>query len=217
MDKIEAIKNTKLKFHRIYTTFILPVGVVGNLAIFIQNLTLAYSEATLLNIWGATERAIYVILSIIAMRGLTWFRKSGLVCLYILQVISSILSCVMAYTMYSSGNLTYAFSYIASASLSILLIGYYAKRRKLFSREGLTNDEMLRYLHPMTVAINKAFGGEAVRTSPVVEESELAEEIEEIEEAEVVGEYDCPKCGRHITDGAIFCPRCGAQTRKVNR
>lgn len=208
MDRIEAIRNTPLKFHKIYTTFILPVGVVGNLAIFIQNLTLAYSDPTLLNIWGAVERAIYVALSIIAMRGLTWFRKSGLVCLFILQVISSVLAWVMAYYMVVGGSAIYAGSYLGSSILSFLLMGYYFKRRKLFNRSGLTNDEMMRYIRPMQAVFNESFGMDD-NTSDV--EPVVVETVDEIEE------FDCPRCGKHITDGSVFCPRCGAQTRKVNR
>ena len=42
-------------------------------------------------------------------------------------------------------------------------------------------------------------------------------EMEEEEKEEDVGEYDCPRCGYHITDGKVFCPKCGAQTRIVRR
>ena len=41
------------------------------------------------------------------------------------------------------------------------------------------------------------------------------ETIVDVEED--VGEYDCPRCGYHITDGKVFCPKCGAQTRSVRR
>lgn len=46
-------------------------------------------------------------------------------------------------------------------------------------------------------------------------EAAVDTEIVEEEKEEEIGEYDCPRCGYHITNGSVFCPKCGAQTRAV--
>ena len=209
MDRVERIKNTKLKFHKIYISFFLPVGVVGNFMLLIQSFSLAKGEPTLLNILGVVERVVFLSLAMIAMKGLTWFRRKGLVSVFVLQASSIAMSAFMVYvSLLDAATRLYAASYALSIALSVFLISYYWKRRKLFSKYGISPEEMMMLVKP--------FGG--VFQDQMDDEEEYVPE-EEVEESPVeeIGEYDCPKCGRHITDGAVFCPKCGAQTRTVRR
>lgn len=206
MDKVEALRRAPLRFHRIYTAFFLPVGIVGNIILLVQSISLILSDPSLLNIWGVAERVLYLFLSVIAIRGLAWFRRKGLIAVFILQFTSVVLALIMAYMMlFSYNQAAYGYSYMISALFSVLLIIYYMKRWKYFTKEGLSIEEMQAFLRPP-----QGF-------YPAFEEQREEEVPEPVQEEEVIGEYDCPRCGRHITDGAVFCPKCGAQTRKVNR
>ena len=211
MDKIEAIKNTKLKFHKIYISFFLPVGVVGNFMLLVQAFSLAKGEPTLMNILGVAERVIFLLLAMIAMKGLTWFRRRGLISVFVLQISSIVMSLFMVYaSLLDASTRLYALSYAISVALSLFLIVYYWKRRKLFTKHGITPEEMMMLVKPM----NAIFHG---NMDDDREETESADVVEETPVEEEIGEYDCPKCGKHITDGAVFCPRCGSQTRTVRR
>ena len=94
---------------------------------------------------------------------------------------------------------------MVSSVLSILILSsiiiYYVLRRKLFTKEGID------------VAAFMAKKSEEVQRQQ--ESFVPTETIVDVEED--VGEYDCPRCGYHITDGKVFCPKCGAQTRSVRR
>lgn len=204
MDKLDKIKSANLRFHRIYTSFFLPVGVVGNIMILVQSIGVSYSDPSLLNILAVVERLLFLALTVIAMRGLSWYRRRGLVALFALQGASFAMALSM--TILSQGS-ELGLSYMASAALSALLIVYYWKRRKLFSKNGISREEMIALIRP---SYGSFFDSEQQKKQ---EEDVVAESLQE----EEIGEYDCPRCGRHITDGAVFCPGCGAQTRTVRR
>ena len=109
--------------------------------------------------------------------------------------------CDNAYTFYLSyrgGDQVFMFSALLAVLIMASIFLYYFLRRKLFKKGGMTRDEIMM-----------ALGGVK---APLPESVKVEEETVEEED---VGEYDCPRCGFHITDGKVFCPKCGAQTRTV--
>lgn len=207
MDRVERIKNTKLKFHKVYISFFLPVGVVGNFMLLIQAFSLAKGEPTLINILGVFERVVFLALAMLAMKGLTWFRRRGLISVFILQISSIAMSVFMVYvSLMDASTRLYAASYLLSVALSAFLIAYYWKRRKLFSKHGITPEEMMMLITPKNIIFQEQMNNY----------EEAAGEQEEPSCEEIL-EYDCPRCGKHITDGSVFCPKCGAQTRSVRK
>ena len=97
--------------------------------------------------------------------------------------------------------------FIISSLLSILILlsifAYYILRRKLFTKEGI---DVAAYMAKRNREASVLVG--------MPEESSIP--VEDVVEY-VVEEYDCPRWGFHITDGKVFCPKCGAQTRVVRK
>lgn len=134
------------------------------------------------------ETSLALVLTFSTYRGMMRFKKGSywtLIALLSLKVIDNIFSFVI----YLQSSL-YSFSYasLLGVALAILVFVYYYKRRELFVSKKVVNEEASQQIEDVIV---------------------------EKEAEESVGEYDCPRCGLHITNGAVFCPRCGAQTRKV--
>lgn len=202
MDQIEIIRRTPLRFHKIYVLFFLPIGLVGNGLLLFQSLQLVFKAFGAMNFLTFVERILYVLLTIQAFRGLLCYKRSGVYCVFALQGLSIVLSLTLGVIMLNSDTPVYGYSYLVSCLLSGAIILYYAKRLKAFSKEGLTVEEVQRLVRPE----------EEVKVN--VYEPQQVVEYEE-PEPEIV-EYDCPRCGYHISDGAVFCSKCGAQVRKIN-
>ena len=120
--------------------------------------------------------------------------------LLVLQVIDN------AYTFYLSyrtGESVFIISSLLSILILLSIFAYYILRRKLFTKEGI---DVAAYM----VKRNR----EASVLVGMPEESSIP--VEDVVE-DVVEEYDCPRCGFLITDGKVFCPKCGAQTRVVRK
>ena len=136
-----------------------------------------------------------------SFRGLLVFKKRGLYAVWTLLGLQIVDNAYTFYLSYSAGDTVF----VLSSALSILILSsiivYYVLRRNLFTKEGID------------VAAFMAKKSEEVQRQQ--ESFVPTETIVDVEED--VGEYDCPRCGYHITDGKVFCPKCGAQTRSVRR
>lgn len=146
------------------------------------------AQITVYDLIVLVETVLALVLTFSTYRGMMRFKKSSywtLIALLSLKVIDNIFSFVI----YLQSSL-YSFSYasLLGVVLAVLVFVYYYKRRELFVSKNVVKEE------------------------PILKEEVITEEEEE---SESVGEYDCPRCGLHITNGAVFCPRCGAQTRRV--
>lgn len=148
----------------------------------------AEARITVYDLIVLVETSLALVLTFSTYRGMMRFKKSSywtLIALLSLKVLDNLFSFVI----YLESSL-YSFSYasLLGVALAILVFVYYYKRRELFVSKNVANEEATQQIEDVIV---------------------------EKEDEESVGEYDCPRCGLHITNGAVFCPRCGAQTRKV--
>lgn len=223
MDKINRILFTKLRFHRVYTSFLIPLSIFMNAFSLIENFFIADLRDPLL--WISTVLgAGVIVLSVIEVKGLKTFKRSGLICLFIVQGLSIASSVFNFVILFMTPMRYFSMAYLFSIIWSVIVLVYYIKRRKLFTKEGVTEDDLktmkerIQNMATHGVRINPD-GTPDVNDGPI-EEVHVVEEVPEIEtveaEKEDIKEYYCPRCGYHITDGAVFCPKCGSQTRKVN-
>ena len=197
------IKNTPLKFHRVYAAVVLPLDLFLNLySLIILVSSITKNGAQVWDWISLGMVVLYLVLIMASFRGLLLFKKRGLYALYgllLLQVVDN------AYTLYLSYK-SNDFVFVLSSLLSILILSsiflYYFIRRSLFTKDGV--DVALYMAKKKAMAEKKT----EVYVPPEEERSEETEEIME---------YDCPRCGHHITDGKVFCPKCGAQTRVVRK
>lgn len=190
MKKYSDINTTPLSFHRLFSHFILPLNSFLSIYSLFSIIMSIASEAqiTVYDLIVLVETSLALVLTFSTYRGMMRFKKSSywtLIALLSLKVIDNIFSFVI----YLKSSL-YSFSYasLLGVVLAVLVFVYYYKRKELFVSKRVVKEEATQ---------------------------EVEEVIVEKEEEESVGEYDCPRCGLHITNGAVFCPRCGAQTRKV--
>ena len=202
MKKYLDLKNTPLKFHRIYAAVVLPLDMFLNIYSLITIIASITKNGAGTWDWislGTT--IIYLVLIMASFRGLLVFKKRGLYAVWTLLGLQIVDNAYTFYLSYSAGDTVF----VLSSALSILILSsiivYYVLRRKLFTKEGID------------VAAFMAKKSEEVQRQQ--ESFVPTETIVDVEED--VGEYDCPRCGYHITDGKVFCPKCGAQTRSVRR
>ena len=202
MKKYFDLKNTPLKFHRIYAAVVLPLDMFLNIYSLITIIASITKNGAGTWDWislGTT--IIYLVLIMASFRGLLVFKKRGLYAVWTLLGLQIVDNAYTFYLSYSAGDTVF----VLSSALSILILSsiivYYVLRRNLFTKEGID------------VAAFMAKKSEEVQRQQ--ESFVPTETIVDVEED--VGEYDCPRCGYHITDGKVFCPKCGAQTRSVRR
>ena len=196
------LKNTPLTFHRIYAAVVLPLDMFLNIYSLITIIASITKNGAGTWDWislGTT--IIYLVLIMASFRGLLVFKKRGLYAVWTLLGLQIVDNAYTFYLSYSAGDTVF----VLSSALSILILSsiivYYVLRRNLFTKEGID------------VAAFMAKKSEEVQRQQ--ESFVPTETIVDVEED--VGEYDCPRCGYHITDGKVFCPKCGAQTRSVRR
>ena len=202
MKKYLDLKNTPLKFHRIYAAVVLPLDMFLNIYSLITIIASITKNGAGTWDWislGTT--IIYLVLIMASFRGLLEFKKRGLYAVWTLLGLQIVDNAYTFYLSYTAGDTVF----VLSSALSILILSsiivYYVLRRNLFTKEGID------------VAAFMAKKSEEVQRQQ--ESFVPTETIVDVEED--VGEYDCPRCGYHITDGKVFCPKCGAQTRSVRR
>ncbi|MGN0841154.1 MAG: zinc ribbon domain-containing protein [Candidatus Ornithospirochaeta sp.] len=202
MKKYLDLKNTPLKFHRIYAAVVLPLDMFLNIYSLITIIASITKNGAGTWDWislGTT--IIYLVLIMASFRGLLVFKKRGLYAVWTLLGLQIVDNAYTFYLSYTAGDTVF----VLSSALSILILSsiivYYVLRRNLFTKEGID------------VAAFMAKKSEEVQRQQ--ESFVPTETIVDVEED--VGEYDCPRCGYHITDGKVFCPKCGAQTRSVRR
>lgn len=202
MKKYLDLKNTPLKFHRIYAAVVLPLDMFLNIYSLITIIASITKNGAGTWDWislGTT--IIYLVLIMASFRGLLVFKKRGLYAVWTLLGLQIVDNAYTFYLSYSAGDTVF----VLSSALSILILSsiivYYVLRRNLFTKEGID------------VAAFMAKKSEEVQRQ---QESFVPTETT-VDVEEDVGEYDCPRCGYHITDGKVFCPKCGAQTRSVRR
>lgn len=191
-------ESAPLKFHFIYATFLLPFSAfmnLFNLVTTISTFIKSKEKVDLFFVLGILYTLLFIACCFFSQRKLVRFEKKGLygLCgLLLLQIIDNALKIWLGL---KSGDSLYIVASCLSFFYIALIAIYYYKRRKLF-------DGVL----PMK-------NEEVVEEVVVPMEDNSVEEEEE--EEEVILPYDCPKCGYHIENGAVFCPKCGAQTRSV--
>lgn len=198
------MEKVQFRFHRIFSSFIIPL----NLFIGVYSLLTAVRNCidegmSTLNIIALVESIVVLTLVIFTYRGLIRLKRYSLITLIALMAVKAADNIWAIVLSLRSSHYSYTVSAALGIVFSVLVSVYYLKRRSFFSKEGVT------------VIRLKREDVERLRARLKIEEGWKEEKKEEIEE-EVVPEYDCPRCGFHITDGAVFCPKCGSQTRKVN-
>ena len=200
------MKQVQLRFHRFFSTIIMPLNVFAG----IYSLLTAVRSCTedgfsVFNTITLTESIVVLLLVFCTFRGLFTFRRSSLITLIALMALKAADN-IWALVLSIRNSLpVYIVSSVTGIVFAVLVSVYYLRRRFLFSKEGVKVVKMTRE------DWEKLRGEMEEKKQPVTKEGE---EVNEEEEA--VPEYDCPRCGFHITDGAVFCPKCGCQTRKVN-
>ncbi len=202
MKKYLDLKNTPLKFHRIYAAVVLPLDMFLNIYSLITIIASITKNGAGTWDWislGTT--IIYLVLIMASFRGLLVFKKRGLYAVWTLLGLQIVDNAYTFYLSYSAGDTVFMLSSALSILILSSIIVYYVLRRNLFTKEGID------------VAAFMAKKSEEVQRQQ--ESFVPTETIVDVEED--VGEYDCPRCGYHITDGKVFCPKCGAQTRSVRR
>ena len=202
MKKYLDLKNTPLKFHRIYAAVVLPLDMFLNIYSLITIIASITKNGAGTWDWislGTT--IIYLVLIMASFRGLLVFKKRGLYAVWTLLGLQIVDNAYTFYLSYSAGDTVF----VLSSALSILILSsiiiYYVLRRNLFTKEGID------------VAAFMAKKSEEVQR----QQESFVPTVTIVDVEEDVGEYDCPRCGYHITDGKVFCPKCGAQTRSVRR
>ena len=199
------LKSTPLKFHRIYAAVVLPLDMFLNIYSLITIIASITKNGAVTWDWiSLVTTIVYIVLIMASFRGLLVFKKMGLYALWALLGLQIADNSYTFYLSYRAGETVFMLSSVLSIFILTSIIVYYVLRRKLFTKEGI---DVVAYMVKKREENQKA----ADRFAPI--ETEMEEE----EKEEDVGEYDCPRCGYHITDGKVFCPKCGAQTRIVRR
>lgn len=207
MKTYTSLKETPLRFHRIYAAVVLPVDLFLNLYSLITIVSNLSKDISSLWSWiTLISTSILLVLIFSAFRGLLVFKKRGLYSLIGILFLQLLDNGYTFYLSYISKDYVFTLSSALSIGILFLIFFYYFLRRKLFTREGI---DVRAFVERQQAAFNNSPYTPPVNTD--------YEEIKVEEEEEEVGEYDCPRCGFHITDGKVFCPKCGAQTRSVRR
>ncbi len=201
------MEKVQLRFHRLFATVIMPLNSFLGIYTLLSAVKSTIDEgATLFNIVTLVESIVVLALIFCTFRGLLRLKKFSLFSLIALMAVKAADNAWALVLSLQNSLYTYTVSALLGIVFSVLVSVYYIKRRSLFSREGgavisLTPEDAEK----LKAMLERKEG----------QEKEEAENVAEGEE-ETISEYDCPRCGLHITDGAVFCPRCGCQTRKVN-
>lgn len=161
------------------------------------------------NVITLLESIVVLALIFCTFRGLVHLKRSSLISLIALMTVKAADNIWALVLSLQNSLYTYTLSALLGIVFSVLVCVYYLKRRCLFSREGAV---IVNMTHEDAMRLKKRLQEEE-REKEKEKECERAA-VEETEE--VIPEYDCPRCGFHITDGAVFCPKCGCQTRAVN-
>ncbi|MBQ0070767.1 MAG: zinc ribbon domain-containing protein [Spirochaetales bacterium] len=208
------IKDTPLRFHKLYSRWILPLdSFLSLVSVFTLMQAMVTSGAGLWDLLDLGAVLVFLVLCFSAFRGLMSFRRSGLYATYGLLTFQILDNAYRAWSYLGTEDAYLGYAAIMAMGILSLVLYYYWKRRKLFTKDGLTLEQLLE-VSGLKVQ-DAAFKS---RYESAMEAYEAKQEVEaEVEEEEEIGEYDCPRCGHHITDGAVFCPKCGAQTRAVRR
>lgn len=203
-------KNTPLKFHRIYAAVVLPMDLFLNIYSLITIVSSISKEGAMVWDWiSFATTIVYLVLIMAAFRGLLVFRKRGLYAIFALLLLQIIDNGYTFYLSFTTGNTVFTISSVLSILILASILYYYYIRRKLFTKEGI---DVAAYMAKRNAMANGQYQN-TVQETLVPQEEVIVEE----EKEEEIGEYDCPRCGFHITDGKVFCPKCGAQTRTVRR
>lgn len=204
MKTYTSLKETPLRFHRIYAAVVLPVDLFLNLYSLITIVSNLSKDISSLWSWiTLISTSILLVLIFSAFRGLLVFKKRGLYSLIGILFLQLLDNGYTFYLSYISKDYVFTLSSALSIGILFLIFFYYFLRRKLFTKEGI---DVRAFVERQQAAFNNPPYTPPVNT-----------DYEEIKVEEEVGEYDCPRCGFHITDGKVFCPKCGAQTRSVRR
>ena len=201
------LKNTPLKFHRIYAAVVLPLDMFLNIYSLITIIaSIAKNGAGTWDWITLGTTIVYLVLIMASFRGLLVFKKRGLYAAWTLLGLQIVDNAYTFYLSYMAGDTVFMVSSVLSILILSSIIVYYVLRRKLFTKEGID-----------VAAFMAKKSAEAQRQQESFVPAESVMDVGEEEKEEDVGEYDCPRCGYHITDGKVFCPKCGAQTRSVRR
>lgn len=204
------LEGTPLSFHMFYSTFMLPMTLFLNSFNLISSIFSFFKLKTIdfVDILTTLMTIVVVLLSFFAWRGLPRFKKKGLIFAFSLlsfEVLIAITNLVISFISLKKGETPELdkialISSVISIGLYLLIFYYYIKRFPLFSKDGVIRENNTPPIEavPQDIASN-----------------EVIVKSEDIEKTDEVEEYDCPRCGFHIKDGAVFCPHCGAQTRSV--
>ncbi len=164
---------------------------------------------TLFNIVSLVESVIVLALIFCTFRGLLHLKRFSLFTLIALMAVKAADNVWALVLSLQNSLYTYTISALLGIIFSVLVCVYYLKRRYLFSREGAV---IVNMTHEDAMRLKKRLQEEEREKEKEKEGEKAAGE----ETEEIIPEYDCPRCGFHITDGAVFCPKCGCQTRAVN-
>lgn len=200
------MEKVQLRFHRLFATVIMPLNSFLGIYSLLTAVKNTVDEGmTLFNIVSLVESVVVLALIFCTFRGLLHLKRFSLFTLIALMVVKAADNTWALVLSLQNSLYTYTISALLGIIFSVLVSVYYLKRRSLFSREGAT---------VISVSPEDAVKLKAMLERKAAEKKDADGDAEEREE--VIGEYDCPRCGFHITDGAVFCPKCGCQTRAVN-
>ena len=138
MKKYLDLKNTPLKFHRIYAAVVLPLDMFLNIYSLITIIASITKNGAGTWDWislGTT--IIYLVLIMASFRGLLVFKKRGLYAVWTLLGLQIVDNAYTFYLSYTAGDTVF----VLSSALSILILSsiivYYVLRRNLFTKEGI--------------------------------------------------------------------------------
>ena len=197
------MEKVHLGFHRFFSSVIMPINTfigIYSLLVAVRNLTVSCDT---LNIVMLLFSIVVLVLVFCTFRGLLRFKRSAFIALVALMTIKIVDNSVSLYLYMKESLASYVLASAFGIAFSVFVLCYYIKRRKLFSKDGAVVIKLTRE------DFEKA-------RKEALEAQKTKEEETASEEEEVIPEFDCPRCSYHITNGAVFCPRCGYQTRSVN-
>ncbi len=197
------MEKIQLGFHRFFASVVMPINTfigIYSLLVAVRNLTVACDT---LNILMLIFSVVVLSLVFCTFRGLLRFKRSAFFALVALMAIKIVDNSVSLYLYMKESLASYVLASAFGIGFSVFVLCYYIKRRKLFSKDGA-----------VVIKLTREEFEKARREALAARKAE--EEEARVEEEEVIPEFDCPRCSYHITDGAVFCPRCGYQTRSVN-
>lgn len=205
------MEKVQLRFHRLFISVIMPLNSFIGIYSLLTAVKMCVSEGlSAFNVITLLESIVLLALIFCTFRGLIHLKLSSLISLIALMAVKAADNVWALVLSLQNSLYTYTVSALLGIVFSVLVSVYYLKRRSLFSREGA----VIVNMSPEDAMRLRKRLREEEEAKEKEKEGDEAPEVETAEEA--VFEYDCPRCGFHITDGAVFCPKCGCQTRKVN-